>query len=284
MKNRVLYLSLNFISVLFLLYTFIKTSQKNRRFLLPLFLAFTGINYVFEFFVLVVTKAYAYRPKLYKNRYFDNVFGSTVSQLFVVPTTSLFISVFNKSIWWKLLVALFLSTVERIFVKNKIFKHYWWKTTFTFIGLLTFFNIATYWRKLLIEKELKVIEILTTFFAIFVCSVTLNFYHVSLLKTCMFNVKIFSDRYRSHVFLSTIYSVLNAILFTINIYLKSWRLTALTAFSFFSIEFFFNKLKVIKITSMLFYPSTFLTKFFSLWIGKYVHGLLHQEQKPEANS
>lgn len=57
----------------------------------------------------MIGRAYEYDPKILKKQYFDNVFGSSVSQLFVVPTTSMFMNMFNLKTKWPTFFSLLLS-------------------------------------------------------------------------------------------------------------------------------------------------------------------------------
>ncbi|MFV8829146.1 hypothetical protein [Alkalihalobacterium sp. APHAB7] len=278
MKNRLLYLSLNFFSILLLIYTFRKTKKGNKRYFWPLYVTFTGLNYFFEFFVLVIGKAYEYDPKILKKQYFDNVFGSTVSQLFVVPTTSLFINMLNLKARWSTFFALLLSVgIEKVFIKQKIFKLNWWVTPFTTVGLQFFYVIARYWTIQIIEKKNRLFEVLTIFFSVFVCYSTMNFLHVSLFRTCFFNVPLYKNRYRSHVTLSSLYSGLSSVLFVIAVLKNIKRRAAVTVVSFILLETLLIKAKVIKIYSYpAFYTASLVTKIASMAIGKFIHQKLYE--------
>ncbi|MDE5413624.1 hypothetical protein [Alkalihalobacterium chitinilyticum] len=279
MKNRLLYLSLNLCSILLLIYTLrSKTKKVNKKYFWPLYFAFTGLNYFFEFFVLVIGKAYEYDPKILKKQYFDSIFGSTVSQLFVVPTISLFMNMFQLKTRWPTFFSLLLSLgIESFFVKQKIFKLNWWATPYTTVGLQLFYVIAKYWTIQVTEKKNRVFEVLTVFFSVFVCYSTMNFLHVSLFRTCFFNVPLFKNRYRSHVTLSTLYSGLSSIFFVVAILKNIKRRATITVVSFILLETLLIKAKVIKIYSYpAFYTASLVTKVASMAIGKFIHQKLYE--------
>ncbi|MFA9559631.1 hypothetical protein ACERII_20170 [Evansella sp. AB-rgal1] len=278
MKNRIYYLSLNFLSLLLLIYTFKNAKVHQKRYLIPLYLSFTGINYLFEFFVLVIGRAYEYKPTIFKQTYFDNIFGSNVSQLFVIPTTALFISVFHLKYKWFLFFASLLTFIERIFIKHNVFKLNWWRTPFTSIGVQLFYTLAKVWNTNLTEKHNKIIERATIFLAVFVSYATFNFYHVAILKTCFFNLKLFSNSYRSHVTYSSIYSFICSFFFTLSVHKKKWKHTLLTMISFLGIEFIFIKNNWIIIAGKYFYIISLLTKVGSIQIGNYVFELIHENK------
>lgn len=278
LKNRMFYLSLNFLAILTLIFIYKKVPQEKKRFLIPLYLAYTGLNYIFEFFVLVVTRAYEYKPNVFKNQYFDNVFGSSASQLFIVPSTSLLYAILDLKARWAWLLTSFLVLVERLFLKEKIYKHNWWSTPYTFIGIRSFYAIAKYWKQKIVVDKTKLNEMLTLFFSIFVCYATMNFFHVAILKTCMFNIQLYPNRYRTHVLFSTIYSAFCAIFFVLSVVKKKWSVTTTTILSFLSLETLFIRLNLITISNpYLFYSVSIATKVSSIWIGHYVNNQLEKE-------
>ncbi|WP_026672903.1 hypothetical protein [Alkalihalobacterium bogoriense] len=278
MKNRMFYLGLNFLSILTLIFIYKKVPKEKKRFLVPLYLAYTGLNYIFEFFVLVVTRAYEYKPNIFKNKYFDNVFGSSASQLFIVPSTSLLYAILDLKARWAWFFTSFLVLVERWFMKEKVYKHYWWSTPYTFIGIRSFYAIAKFWKRKVVVDKTELVEMFTLFFSIFVCYATMNFFHVAILKTCMFNIHLYENHYRTHVFFSTIYSAFCAIFFVLSVVKKKWSITTTTILSFLSLETLFIRLNLITISNpYLFYSVSIATKVSSIWIGHYVNNQLEKE-------
>ncbi|WP_216828632.1 hypothetical protein [Alkalihalobacterium elongatum] len=277
MKNRIFYLSLNLFSLLLLIFTFRKTEKAKRNYFIPLYLAFTGLNYFFEFIILIIGKSYEYDPKIMKQQYFDNILGSTVSQLFVVPTTSMFMNMLKLKARWSIFFSLLLSGIERLFVKQNVFKQYWWKTPYTTVGLQFFYGLAKFWMIQVIEKRNKWFELLTIYFSIFVCYSTMNFLHVSLFKTCLFTIRLYKNPYRSHVAISTLYSAFSSIIFVIAI-LKNMKYRITTAVcSFLMLETLLIKSKIIKIFSYrAFYTASLITKLASLAVGVYIQRLLNK--------
>ncbi len=275
MKNRVYFLGLNFLSILLLFFTYRKMNQANKRYFFPLYLAFTGINYFFEFIVLVLTKAYEYDPKILKKQYFDNVFGATVSQLFVVPTTSLLMNLLNLNAKWPTLLSILMTGLDKFFVKQKVYKHFWWKTPFTTVGIQLFYVLAKFWTIQIIERKNKWFELMTVYFAVFVSYATMNFFHVALFKTCFFHINLYRNPYRSHVATSSVYSGISALIFMPVILYKKWYVTLLSMSLFISLETLFIRSRIITISSPpVFYSISFLTKLFSILIGNYVLRLL----------
>ncbi|ADU28741.1 hypothetical protein [Evansella cellulosilytica] len=274
MRNRIYFLTLHFSSLLLFFFIIRNSPPKYKRFIAPLFISNIGLNYIFEFFVLLIFRGYRYYPNLLKNKYFDNVVGANASQLFVLPTTGLFLTIFHLRKRWSLLFALMLTLVDKLFVEKRLYKHYWWKTGYTPIGVLIFYFIANKWKEQIIDKDHRLFKIFTVYLTNFVAYSTLNFYHVALFKTCLFNIKIFKNFYRSHVVLSTIYSAFCAILFTIIIFLKRGYFTISLIVTLLGLEYIFIKKKLITISTKYFYVISFITKVISIYAGNRIHKTL----------
>ncbi|MCD8509582.1 MAG: hypothetical protein LRY73_06650 [Bacillus sp. (in: Bacteria)] len=282
MINRSLYIILNLLSIILLLYTRKNTPIRQKRYILPLFFAFTGLNYLFEFIILIVFRAYSYFPKVFKENYFDNVFGSNASQMFVVPITGLFITLKNLPLRWLVTFATVLTSIELLFLKLNLFKQYWWKTPFTFIGVQLFYIIGKGWHHALVNKETKLIQWLTVYLSVFVSYTTLNFYHVSIFKTCLFTVRIFNNKYRSHVAMSTFFSAFCAVFFTVCIYMKKWKSFVSTIVFFFILETMLIKLRIIKINNhLMFYTLSLITKVVSISLGYETYYRIRGEKRYE---
>ncbi|MBB5174027.1 hypothetical protein [Texcoconibacillus texcoconensis] len=278
MKNRIIYLTIPVISIIIILFTIRHTKKEHKKFLLPLFFALSGLNYIFESFVLVIGQGYEYKPKLLKNAYFDNVLGSVASQLFIVPATGTLVSILNLKYRWSLLISIILTTIELLFVKLKIFKQYWWSAAFTTIGILVFHAISKYWVKQLTEESNKSIRNMTVFLSILVSYITLNFLHVSFLKTGLFNIRLYKNPYRSHVAIATVYSLLFSAFISMSLLIKKGYIYLFAISSFLVLEIILIKNKAITVYNKLIYVLSPLTKLISIGTGRYVLKLLHSNE------
>lgn len=273
-KNKTSYLILSFISLVLFLFTLQKANSEIKRFLLPLFLALSGLNFIAEYFILVIGRGYSYYPRVFKNPYFDNVLGSSVSQLFVVPTTGLLISIFNLNYRWILLITLIITGIEKLFVKLKVYKHHWWSIYLTIIGLQLFYSLAKFWRRQLIKKENKLVRFCTLLLSIFVTHATLTFYHVSLLKTFLFKISWFKNIYRSHIAVATIYTGFSSLVFFYSILIKRAYANFWGVMFVLGVELFLIKCKLLTVSSNLYYIVSPLTKFLTIWMGVYIYRIL----------
>lgn len=276
------YITLSIISIVVFVFTMTTANRSIKRFVIPLFYAFTGLNYIAEYFILVIGKAYQYKPNIFSNAYFDCVFGSNISQLFVVPTTGLVLAVNQLKYRWSLISAFILCAIEWIFVSKKIFKHYWWTIVYTFVGLQLFYALAKYWRKMLIDEDSNLYKLFTVLLTIFVTYTSLIFYHIALLKTALFTVNWFNNRIRSHVAVATIYTALYSIAMFFSLTYRKWLLNIGTIVLLCILELILIKYKVLTVYNRLgFHLASPVTKLISLLFGNYVYQILFHTTKPK---
>ncbi|MCM3585318.1 hypothetical protein M3182_06115 [Mesobacillus maritimus] len=154
------YLLLGIIHLTMVFFTFYKSKNRKRSFIL--FLSYTGFAYLFEYFVVILNRGYVYRPKFMKEKNLDHILGSIWSQFFYVPTTALFISTFRFGWKVKVFFSFYFFCIERLFISMGIFKTRWWKTGYTFLLILVSFFANDLWVKLFNQRNPVVLWI--TFF------------------------------------------------------------------------------------------------------------------------
>ncbi len=76
---------------------------------------------------------------------------------------------------------IYFALVEVLFLKLKVYKHYWWKTVFTFILIPLYFAISDGWNSLL-SKRYPLIRFISLFFMIMVSEANLLFLYAVLRK------------------------------------------------------------------------------------------------------
>ncbi|MGM7719257.1 hypothetical protein [Metabacillus sp. Hm71] len=129
-KNSTPFLILLIMHFLLLMYTLYK--KRHKSYLILLFTNI-GFSYFFEYFVLNLFQGYRYKPKIFRNKYFDNILGAIFSQGMYVPITATALTAFRLGFGSKLLVAISYALIERLFISMKIFNKKWWKTYYTLI-------------------------------------------------------------------------------------------------------------------------------------------------------
>ncbi|MBM7660354.1 hypothetical protein JOC85_001121 [Bacillus mesophilus] len=158
-QNRYYYMGLVFIHSILLFFTFYRKSNKKTIFFT--FLSIIGLAFHFEY-PLYISKAYKYRTKMLREKEQDNSLGSILSQGLFVPSAGIFISVFQLGWKIKLLFTLYFVLIERFFVKVKVYRNKWWKTSYTGIFIFLYFFISDAWYKGL-KKENKNLLNLTVY-------------------------------------------------------------------------------------------------------------------------
>ena len=119
--------------------------SENRLRTLGFYLTIAGLPLYFETFVLIFLDAYEYYPKIIRNPEldpFNDVLSGNLFSQFGVASSALLLAVRRKPLYWNAIVAGIYSLVEILFLRLGIYRHHWWRTWMTFIGLLAFFAIA----------------------------------------------------------------------------------------------------------------------------------------------
>jgi hypothetical protein len=159
-KKTTPFILLVVVHVSLLIITFYK--NPNRKSLFILLLTNIGFAYGLEFFILNLFHSYQYKPKLFRDKYLNNVFGAFLSQGVFLPFTAIFITA--HGLGWKVkgLFAFYFFIVERIFIRLKVFKNNWWRTTYTIILVPIYFAISDQWYHHLFKGN-RVIKIISHF-------------------------------------------------------------------------------------------------------------------------
>jgi hypothetical protein len=178
-RNKIPFIILFLIHTTLLGISFYKS--RNKKHLFTLLMSNIGFAYLLEFFVLNLFKAYKYKPKVIKNDFFDNIFGAILSQAIFVPFTALFLTASKLGWVWKLLGGIYFTLVELLFLRLKVYKHYWWKTVYTLILIPIYFNISDWWN-LFLSKKNPVIRFISLFLMIMVTEANLLFLFASTRK------------------------------------------------------------------------------------------------------
>jgi hypothetical protein len=138
--NTIWYILLGIITIIVLVIIFIKST--NRKHVLALYLTICGITFcAFEVIILMCLKAYIYFPKIFTNQHDDSVVGNLFSQT-SVSATAVLIAVFNLKFHWQIIIALIYGGIEELFILMGIYKHNWYRTWMTIVGLFILFRIA----------------------------------------------------------------------------------------------------------------------------------------------
>ncbi len=261
-----------------LLFTWKKAKKKEHPYVLPLFFAFSGLNYLFEYIVLILNKAYQYKPNIFKNNYQDNLFGAITSQLIVVPTAGLIVSLFQLKYKWFLLFSSVLFGVEKTFVKKNFFKHFWWSPYYTLIGLQAFFFISKVWKHQLVDKKNQIFTILTVYFSFLVPLSTLNFYYGTVCRAFLFKGHWFHNPIRSSIAISTIYTALCSLLFTLAIMVKRSYAKLCSIFLMMGVDLYLVRINRLEITRT-YYIGSFVIKYITVLIGQKIYETLIREVK-----
>jgi hypothetical protein len=242
-RNKIPFIILFLIHTTLLGVSFYKS--RNKKHLFTLLMSNIGFAYLLEFFVLNLFKAYKYKPKVMKYDFFDNIFGAILSQAIFVPFTALFLTASKLGWVWKLLGGIYFTLVELLFLRLKVYKHYWWKTGYTLILIPIYFNISDWWN-LFLSKKNPVIRFISLFLMIMVTEANLLFLFASTRK-----IRFGFGKYHSwteHFIIVPLYAISLALFSTIS-FLKenNWSANLRVLAMSIGLDQFFKKFNLSKV-------------------------------------
>ncbi|MBO7743589.1 hypothetical protein I8J29_05240 [Paenibacillus sp. MWE-103] len=182
---------------------------------LILLLSFSGMIYVFEFYIFVLKDCYRYSPHLLAIPYYDNVLGAVFSNLLSVPVAALFIAVYRLSWRWIVGLSLAYGGVEWLFLQLGIYQHHWWRTGYTILALILFFRFARQWLVWLAERGRAFRFVTLLMFAWSVVATVVFTLAVTGIR--VFHSGYFQDPYRDDIFLSAMYGFFKAAVISVTV-------------------------------------------------------------------
>lgn len=132
--------------------------------LLVLQVNIAGIIHPFEITVLVLMNGYCYLPGILSDSKLDNYLGSYVSNSFIVPASAVIINAFSLSWGPALTIATIFTGVDWYFTTLGIYKHFWWKSIYTGIGLSILYALSRrIWSGLQEQQPLLIFRLLVIY-------------------------------------------------------------------------------------------------------------------------
>lgn len=133
-SNTIWYILLSITTIIELIFIFARA--KNRKHALAVYFTLVGIVFLIELIVFARFSAYNYFPMIIpKSVSDDSAMGNFFSQL-SLAATALLVTVYELKYYWYLIPAGTYYVIEELFIYLGIYKHYWYRTWMTFIGIL----------------------------------------------------------------------------------------------------------------------------------------------------
>jgi hypothetical protein len=183
-------------------------------------LVYSGMIYLFEFFILVVGNAYDYHPEVLVRPYYDNVFGAIISNFLAVPIVAAFTSQLQLRTHWLILIGFVFGGIEWLFLRLHVYQHQWWLIGYTIFFIILFLHLTRWWIRMMYRSKLGMYLSLLMFSwslvgtLVFVLAVT---------EIRIFQMGFFNDKYRDDIFISAIYGFLKATLLSWAVYRSNAR-------------------------------------------------------------
>ncbi|MDR6879244.1 hypothetical protein [Bacillus sp. 3255] len=190
---------------------------------LILLLSYSGMIYVFEFFIFVLFHSYSYSPKIVGTSYYDNVLGAVFSNLISVPAAAAYVAVYQLSWRWIAFFAFAFGAIELSFLRLGIYEHHWWRTAYTIVSLIIFFRLARQWPIWLSGRHQAIKFVTLVMFAWSVVATMIFVFALTNIR--IYHVGIFEDPYHDDIFFSAMYGFVKALLLAVAVTVshRLWR-------------------------------------------------------------
>jgi hypothetical protein len=219
MPNFFPYFVLIVISVVLFVVSWRKAANKK---LIIFYLCMAGFVYFFEFVVLVLLKCYVYEPGVFKDPYIDNIFGANISDGFIVPLAAVFIAVYNLGSGWIAVIVLCFIGIEELFLYLHVYKHFWWKTIYTGLGLIIQFAIGKWvWDKICFHTKRFIVRFGAIYFSSVTIQATVLYYLTAVFDAVFFKVNWFHEPTRGNIAFEASFAFVNSIFFTLVVVTKA---------------------------------------------------------------
>ncbi|MDR3586250.1 MAG: hypothetical protein P4L59_13150 [Desulfosporosinus sp.] len=116
----------------------------NLKFSIALLFSIIGFSFILEAFLVLGFNAYTYYPKIVQIEFLDAVFGNYFSQI-SVSSTALLLAVYQRSYLEYCIFGLIYFLLDVLFLKLGIYKHFWYRSIYTFFGFIIFSWIIRKW-------------------------------------------------------------------------------------------------------------------------------------------
>jgi hypothetical protein len=279
MQGYYWYLALVVLSIMIIAITYWKSRNKLISILL---FGVAGLSYLIENIILIWLKAYVYYPGFIQDKLADSILGAIVSDLFSLPSTAVLIAVFQLNWVWIILISGMFAGVEMLFLKLGIYKHYWWKTYYTFISLIFFYTLIKKWFHWLNNPHGRILSIVTLILSLHFIKTQFSIIIYELLKTGQYSVRWIEALGRPSYAISTPINLYVAISLTSLIIFRArliWKAAAIVGLFVVDIALF--KLHIIQIHTYWHFVYLILSNVFVLLIGQVFGNLLRQNEVPE---
>ncbi|MEH7116499.1 hypothetical protein V7128_03610 [Neobacillus vireti] len=201
--NSLCYLGLGIISIILLVYICIKSDVRQA---LLTFMGMVGLGYIIEAVIYNFLSSYQYYPHIIKHEpIYDSALGAIASNALTLPVTATFLAAFRKNWLWAAFAIGLYAGIECLFLELHIYKHYWWKTYYTSIGLCFYFLLA----KFLYHKLNRPLEGFFHTFCLYLIispfSGSLQFIPIMLFSNRYYELGLFTNQAKDTTAFSTIF-------------------------------------------------------------------------------
>ncbi|WP_035331601.1 hypothetical protein [Cytobacillus firmus] len=246
MSNLLWFLGLVLISIGLIYITYKKTDF---RLNLAVYFFTMGLSFLLEYIVLILGQAYTYYPNFFSIHWYDDVFGSSISQAFFIPSVLMAIAAFRIPFKWIIIIIASIYGIEELFLGLGIYEHNWWKSWFTPVILFAAVFVIKWWRNR-VDAPSFFIQFITVYMAITTIFQGISFGLTAIVGSHYYKVGWFESPYQDHVAFSVLVWIIYALLLTVVI-IKYYRFKwlSLLFFADFAFHIIMVKMGILVISS-----------------------------------
>ena len=266
--NTIWYILLGITTIIEIIIMFYKA--ENRKSMFALYCTVSGMTFAFEIIIFTLLKSYNYYPMIIPESQYDDAFVGNLFSQFSVSATALLIAVLDLKFYWFFIFAGAYGIIEELFLYLGIYKHYWYQTWMTIVGLVLLFWIA----KRMYKSSLTYIGRIWRYVYIFFGLITLHENTMWSFRTLL-GIHTFSENYFKDIgtslgLLSGLYMLLLSIIIMIIYFLKlknKWK--AIVILALYIAHYIASKLNLMYYKEGWFFIFTTIA-IFSMYLYVYV--------------
>ncbi len=257
--NTVWYVALGAVSVALFVLTLAKTRERKKTF--AFFFAVLGMTYFIEVFLLIITNAYAYYPKIASDSFHESLIGNFFSQ-YSVSASAVLIATLGLNIWWRIGFSFAYFLIDVLFVRLNIYAHNWYSSWFTLAGFFVYSWAVGKWHEKVFAHPSKIIYFSTLFLGLFalggnILGTTLNF-----LEIRRYGIGLYEQATKDNTATSILYGVLIGFIVIPLYRMKSHPvLKGLIFLALFAFDYSLYRVGVIQVRAGWFVAGSLLTLF-----------------------
>lgn len=224
-SNTFWFILLGITTIIELIIIFFKVNNRKRT--LGLYFTISGLTFCFEMIIYSYFKSYEYFPMFIPHSPPDDSIAGNLFSQFSVSATALLIAALNLKYYWYFVFAGVYGVIEEVFLSLGIYKHNWYQTWMTVLGLLVLFWITKKAYTISLKQMGRVLRYLFIFLGLVALYQNSIIWVLRLVGIQLFSDNFIQGKERSLVVLTGLYMLLLSVTIMIMYFSKiklGWKI------------------------------------------------------------